>query len=95
MKVQLFRMFPIYSTSLISTYRKSDKKSEKVIIITETFYDWELFSSFIDDLITLTVRETALIIRWPWYVHTFNGKKQSAANDINPYPANVENMVSS
>jgi len=39
-------------------------------------------SSFTDDLVTLTVREIALIIIWFRYVHTFTGKKQYLASDI-------------
>jgi hypothetical protein len=35
-----------------------------------------------NDVVILLVRELALIIRWPRYVHNFTDKKQSLANDI-------------
>jgi len=76
--------FQCYRLTVVSSFLLivNPKKSEKIIIITETFYDWELCSSFIDDLVILTGREIALIIKRPRYVHTFTGKKQSVANDI-------------
>jgi hypothetical protein len=45
--------------------------------------------SLIDDVVTLTVRETALFIRRLRYVHNFTGKKQSLASGIKHQTASL------